>query len=254
MAELKYERNQTRNALTRYLHRFRFRALTQLVEAAAKETEGPVRILDIGCGPGTAALALEGLDIDYLGLEIHEPFLERAMAKANRPEIRYLKQDVTDPSFDFTGFDIICALETFEHIGESRVVRVIERIARARPRHLLVTVPIEIGPSVAIKNFGARLFGYDRRSGNLRQTLLAASYQLNRLPPHGLYHLGFNWIWLEQTLRHNFQIEQTRSLPLGWIPKWLAPTVMFRCSPYPIALEREAAALGLREHPHVEVD
>lgn len=233
------------------MHRFRFRALTKLVEDVWRDTGRTVLVLDIGCGPGTAAQALEGLDVDYLGLDTHAPFLDLARQRNQRPEVRFEAQDVTDPPFAFTGYDIICALETLEPIGESRVVRLVERIAHARHTHLLVSVPVEIGPSVTIKNFGARLFGYDRRSGTARQTLLAATYRLNSLPPHGLYHLGFNWIWLEQTLRHNFRIEETCSLPFRWLPTWLAPTVMMRCRPYPVEVELEATALGLREHPHI---
>ncbi|HUF57148.1 MAG TPA: hypothetical protein VMM55_11385 [Thermohalobaculum sp.] len=72
-----------------------------------------------------------------------------------------------------------------------------------------------------------------RKSRVLRRPLAGRrADRLNRLPPHGTFHLGFNWIWLQQTLRHNLRIIEARSLPHPLIPKWLAPTVMFICEPY----------------------
>jgi len=79
--------------------------------------------------------------------------------------------------------------------------------------------------------------GYDRLSGNVMQTLNAAMYNLNALPPHGVAHLGFNWIWLEQTLRQSFKVNRSTSLPSALIPKFLAPSVFFECESYSVGPE-----------------
>lgn len=186
-----------------------------------------MRVLDIGCGPGGAFATLSGFDIEYHGVDIREDFIE--VAKERYEGANFTVTDVTEDGFDFTKYDVIIALETFEHIPEGKLVRVIERMAASAPEFVLVSVPIEIGPSVFIKNFGARMMGYNRVSGNFWQTLSAGTYQLNKVPTHDTAHLGFNWIWLEQTLRQNFTIERSQSLPYSWLPKFLAPSIMFKC-------------------------
>ena len=226
--KLTYQQKLNRNVITRFLHSRRYKSLHQFV--AKKYDSQPVRILDIGCGPGGAFAQLnEPFNIDYTGIDIRKDFI--AAAKERHADGKFSVADVTEPDFDLSGYDLIIALETFEHIPEGKLVRVIERIAEARPDYLICSVPIEIGPSVAIKNFGARAMGYNRSSGNIKQTFHAATYNLNRLPAHDIAHLGFNWIWLEQTLRHSFDILTSDALPHKLIPKAFAPSVIFTCRP-----------------------
>lgn len=228
MSELLYEQKQSKNFVTRYLHSRRY---SRLVSFAAANFGKDIRVLDIGCGPGGAYNALRmNHNVDYYGVDIREDFID--VARKRYPDARFEVQDVTHPDFDFSGYDLIIALETFEHVPESKLVRVIENIAKACPQYLLCSVPIEIGPSVAIKNFGARLMGYNRSSGNFVQTINAAMYRLNSVPKHETAHLGFNWYWLEQTLRHSFRIKSSAAMPSRFIPKTLAPSVMFTCEPY----------------------
>lgn len=231
-SHLLYEKKQRRNRITRFLHSFRHIILCNFIES---NFDYPARILDIGCGPGQAFRSLkesQEFPVDYFGVDVRTDFIETANHRYQQSGGRFAVGDVTKPDFDFKGYDVIVALETFEHIPENKLVRVIERIAAARPKYLICSVPVEIGPSVAIKNTGSWVMGYRRNSGSIKQTFWASLYQLNRLPRHNTAHLGFNWIWLEQTLRHNMEILETRALPYSWIPKWLAPTVMFTCRPY----------------------
>ena len=227
MNELFYEKKQNLNRITRYLHSGRYKQLTSFVR---KNFKGELKILDIGCGPGGAYNALKDhTNLQYHGVDIREDFI--AAATQRHPEASFDVDDVTRPDFDFGSYNLIIALETFEHIPEGLLVKTLEKIALESDAHVLASVPIEIGPSVAIKNLGARLMGYNRNSGNFMETLNAATYQLNKVPTHDTAHLGFNWYWLEQTLRHNFIIDKSASLPISWLPKWIAPTVMFYCSP-----------------------
>lgn len=230
MSELPYEKKQNANVINRFLHSGRYRHLKRFVRTKFKNKEN-IKILDIGCGPGGAYVALsEEFSIEYFGVDIREDFID--VAKKRHGEDFFSIDDVTKEDFDFTNYNLIIALETFEHIPESKLVRVIERISDSKPDYLFCSVPIEIGPSVAIKNLGSRFLGYNRMSGNIRETLEAARYNLNALPPHGIAHLGFNWIWLEQTLRHNLKIEGSYSLPFRWLPKFLAPSIYFICKNY----------------------
>lgn len=226
---LRYEQIQNKNFVTRFLHSFRYKELQRFTK---QEFGGKsVRVLDLGCGPGGAFPALrEVIDVsEYVGVDVMADFIQVANDRHQDERATFKLADITEDNFDFSGFDLIIALETFEHIVEGKLVRVIERIAKSDAHRVACSVPVEIGPAVAIKNYGSRLMGYNRRSGSFIETLFAATYQLNRVPTHDNGHTGFNWYWLEQTLRHNLEIIESRSLPYAWVPKPFAPTVLFKC-------------------------
>lgn len=230
MSELEYERKQNRNFITKYLHSFRYKELLKFANENFKNRT--VRILDIGCGPGGAYEALRHFDIEYTGVDIREDFIKAAQERYDDENCNFLVADATEDSFDCDKYDVVIALETFEHIPESRLVRLVEKLGSSNLEFLLCSVPIELGPAVIIKNFGSALMGYKRGQGDFIQTLYAGTYQLNKLPPHNVEHLGFNWYWLEQTLRHNLKVMNSTALPYNFIPKWIAPTVMFKCKKY----------------------
>jgi len=128
--------------------------------------------------------------------------------------------------------DVVVALETFEHIPEHDVVRLIERIAALRPLFLIASVPIEIGPSIWIKNVGSWLMRYPRyREYTWRETFHAGLYRLDKLPPHEVNHKGFDWRWLAQTIRHNMELRTMRALPLPFLPFAVSTSVFFVARP-----------------------
>src|SRR5690606_41992595 len=118
-------------------------------------------------------------------------------------------------------------------------VRIIESIAHARPQRFVCSVPIEIGPSVLIKNFGSVLMGYSRhKTYTWKQTLAAGFYQLDKLPRHTTSHLAFDWRWLAQTIRDHFRIIDTRFLPFSYFPASVSTTAFFVAEPRPAAPRR----------------
>ncbi len=88
-----------------------------------------------------------------------------------------------------------------------------------RPKRFVVTVPVEVGPAVWIKNLGSVMMGYNRGSGNFSETFWAGMYQMDRVPVHTVYHLGFDWRWLAQTIRHNARIVEMTALPFNGCPR-----------------------------------
>ena len=135
----------------------------------------------------------------------------------------------TSRSTNRNSADIVFALETLEHVAEDRVVRIVETVCHVvRPRLFVVSVPVEIGPTVWIKALGSRIMGYDRGAGyNAADLFWAGLGQLNRVRTHEHNHRGFNWRWLEQTIRYNAHLRETRSMPFAWLPRGLATNVMF---------------------------
>jgi SAM-dependent methyltransferase len=235
-ARTRYEELQDFNRLTRYLHSGRYTASLELIsEPGARIGDRPIRALEIGCGPGTAVgLLLDTFSVDYTGIDLDPEFIAAARRyHGHRPHCRFVEADASDPShYQPDSADIVFALEAFEHIPEGQVVRIVENVCRiVRPNLFAATVPVEVGPAVWIKNWGSALMGYDRMSGNLRETLWAGLYRLDRVPTHATGHLGFDWRWLAQTIRHNAPIREIRSLPFRFLPTSLAPTVLMVAEP-----------------------
>ena len=231
-----YEATQDFNPVTRFLHSFRHRLASDFVGEVAKASPGrPVRVLEIGCAAGrTFAIINAEHEIQYLGIDASPEFIAAAKSRFSASgNAAFVCASAADTSlYAPDSADIVFALETLEHIPERDVVRIVETVCQVvRPRLFIVSVPIEIGPSIWIKNIGVRLMGYRRTAYTPSQTFWAGLYKLNRLPPHGTGHVGFNWFWLEQTIRHNARIRESRSLPYRWLPKILAPTVMFVAEP-----------------------
>jgi SAM-dependent methyltransferase len=230
-----YEQVQNQNWLTRFLHSGRYAELLATVGRMERELGRPVRVLDIGCGPGsTAKTLLEHFDVDYTGIDNDSVFIAAAEAKTgSRPNCRFLTADAADPAHYRAGSaDLVCALETFEHIPANSVVQIIENVCRiVKPRVFLVTVPVEVGPAVWIKNWGSLLMGYDRKSGNFRETFWAGLYRLQKVPPHDVSHQGFDWRWLAYTMHSNAPLRELRSMPFRFIPRSLAPTMLMVSRP-----------------------
>jgi hypothetical protein len=128
--------------------------------------------------------------------------------------------------------DIVVALETFEHIPEHDVVRIVEAVAAAMPKLFVCSVPVEIGPAIWLKNVGSLVTGYMRhKEYSWPETFWAGLYQLDKLPPHATGHKGFDWRWLAQTIRHNMKIKETRMFPFGMLPAAVAFSVFMIAEP-----------------------
>ena len=185
-------------------------------------------------GPGTAVEALcDTFDVDYTGIDLNPEFITAARRyHGHRPHCRFVEADASDASHYRPDIaDVVVALETLEHIPEGQVVRIVENVCQiVRPKLFIVTVPVEIGPAVWLKNLGAVCMGYKRWSGNFRETFWAGLYRLDRVPTHDTSLLGFDWRWLAQTIRHNAPVKIC-SLPFHSLPKNLAPTVLMIAEP-----------------------
>jgi SAM-dependent methyltransferase len=240
--ESQYEKNQDFNLINRYLHSLRYKNLVQTINNFQVNTSRQgkiIKILDIGSGFGRTFSTLdEKFNIDYWGIELfkecHETACERYGEKNNFHNIlgsaldREVYSRIPEP-------DIVTALETFEHLPERDLVRLIEFLAdTVKPQLLIASVPVEIGPIIWIKNIGSFITGYARngfaRGYTLEETFWAGLYQLDKLPVHGrgegvAHHKGFDHRWLTQTIRQNFKILEIRKFPFNFLPASLATSL-----------------------------
>ncbi len=228
-----YEEQQRFNAITRVLHATRYRNLEQIVADLSPAYADRLRVVDIGAGPCKSFAVLNALreDIDYTAIEKYAPFCALANERYGALGNFHIHcAGIEERLALLDGADLIVALESFEHIPERLVVRVIEAIGRCDFQRLYVTVPNELGPAIAIKNLGSWLMGYNRHhSYPWRETFYAALCELDKVGIHGTAHKGFDWRWLAQTLRQNVKIIQKYTSPVQWIPKMFSPSIGFLC-------------------------
>jgi SAM-dependent methyltransferase len=134
-------------------------------------------------------------------------------------------------------YDVITCMEVLEHCTDAERRRVVSDLARLlAPRgHLIVSVPIEIGPALAGKQLFRALAAwrglgdYDHRETYspsemwrailARPNLARAQYVVDTPDGAMAYcgHKGFDWRALDDELRARFAIERRLFTPLRWL-------------------------------------
>jgi Methyltransferase domain len=230
-----YENNQNFNPLVAWLHSLRYKNILAQVNALVQKNKGrQIKVVEIGCAHAKLYSILNNLfDIDYTGIEIDPISLDIARSRyAINPNFRVINDSAENALAYLKNVDIVVALETLEHIPEHVVVRIVEAIAVSKPSLFVCSVPVEVGPAIWLKNVGSLLAGYMRHKEYLWvETFWAGLYQLDRLPPHGTRHKGFDWRWLAQTIRHNMKITKIRKLPIMFLPAPFAFSVFIVAEP-----------------------
>ncbi|MGX7108008.1 class I SAM-dependent methyltransferase [Facklamia miroungae] len=79
----------------------------------------PLRILEIGCGPGALCQVLKDWypNANVIGVDRDQNFIE--FAKDNIPEVEFLVGDIYDLPFEENSFDVIISNTVVEHIETS---------------------------------------------------------------------------------------------------------------------------------------
>ena len=194
----------------------------------------PIKVVDIGCAhAGLFEVLNARFAVEYIGIEIHEPYYRAAHERYGRlPNFRVILGDAQSELGKLGEVDIVVALEALEHIPEHAVVRIIEQVAVARPHLFVRSVPVEIGPAIWLKNVGSLLMGYNRhREYSWNETFWAGLGKLDKLPPHGVGHKGFDWRWLAQTVRHSHRITGMQTFPFDGLPASVSTSVFFIAEP-----------------------
>jgi cyclopropane fatty-acyl-phospholipid synthase-like methyltransferase len=77
------------------------------------------RVLDVGCGVGYGSdyLAAQGA-AEVVGLDISEEAIAYAKRHYRRPNLRYLRGNALSLPTDIGSFDVVVALEVFEHVTD----------------------------------------------------------------------------------------------------------------------------------------
>ena len=181
------------SAVRRFSHHARFEMAIKLLHPMPGES-----ILDYGTGDGKLLKLLQPYGCALTGYEPDSrnlPFLARELegiASATDEMGRLPRQ-----------FDKITCLEVLEHVSETEALNILGNCARLITPNgrLVVSVPLEIGPSSIFKNI-FRILKKDGREANatLANILRAGMFMhVHRLDFGGGYfgHMGFDYRTLE---------------------------------------------------------
>lgn len=240
-----YARKQifSKDWLISWSHRSRF----QIGLGLARQFSGK-RILDYGCGDGTfLAMLMAGpwAASEATGAEMLPRVVEDCRARfRDQPSLRFIVNDELKSPEHANAYDAIICMEVLEHVVD--IEPVLDTFARslAPSGKLLVSVPIETGLPLMVKQAARRIAGW-RGIGDypgtspytLREyfaSVFAGRKQSITRPVYkdekgnGFHdHKGFNWMALGERLSQRFVIEKTFSSPVAWLPPQLASQVWF---------------------------
>ena len=142
-------------------------------------------------------------------MDLLPEFVEVAIERYNQyPNIEIKLEDITKTIHNYSDIDVVIALETCEHILEHKLGQLLVDIRKQNPKLVIISVPIEVGYPILLKNVGSFATGYVRhKEYTWKETLYAALNQTWKYKPHGTNHKGFDW----KVLRH--QIHQFIGTP-----------------------------------------
>ena len=231
-----------RDQVIAWSHRRRFEVGLELARRFAGQ-----QLLDYGCGDGTFLALLQTTPHRpalAVGAELEGFQLDDCRARLGDKGLQFVAIEQLDRPAQHGRYDGIVCMEVLEHVVEIDVV--LRRLWRLLSEEgvLLISVPVEIGLPLLVKQTVRRVAGW-RGIGDYpgtapytlreyfaavfagpRQHLTRPVYGCeSALPFHD--HKGFNWIALRERLHRWFVIERTVASPLPWLGPHLATQVWF---------------------------
>jgi 2-polyprenyl-3-methyl-5-hydroxy-6-metoxy-1,4-benzoquinol methylase len=224
-------------------HRARFEAALRLIGSGKK-------LLDYGCGDGTfLSMAADRLAAGH-GADIAADQVKDCQQRfTDLHNIRFSTIDEIATPAHIGSYDVVTCMEALEHCTDPIVEVVLQDLARlvAADGRVIISVPIEIGPTFVLKLFLRKLAAlrglsdyshYESYSlANALRMIFATGntavdrpvYNAPEAPSHS--HYGFNWRAMRERVGQHLTIEQTLFSPLPWSGGWFSSQVWFICKP-----------------------
>jgi len=247
-----YARKQLfcKDCIVAWSHGSRFRLGRKLAEPLAGR-----RLLDYGCGDGTFVALVHDLFPNAVGADLdHKQTEDCARRFASLSGLTFLLTErLADRQYD-GNFDIVFCMEVLEHCTEEVRARVLHDLHRLvwADGTVIISVPIEIGPSLVGKQVVRTLAGW-RKLGDYQYTehytcrelwkMIFAGprtaidrpvYRADFIPGQPTFyhgHKGFNWSALLLQVRELFHVRRLRFSPLGWMGGLFSSQAWFLCQP-----------------------
>jgi SAM-dependent methyltransferase len=232
-----------RDRLIAWSHRRRFQIGMELAQPFAGR-----RVLDYGCGDGTFLAMLmdsPAAPAAAVGGEIEVDLVADCRGRLGHlPNLQFLLIDELEQADHAGAYDAIFCMEVLEHVVE--IEPILARFDRllAPSGMILVSVPVETGVPLMVKQVVRRIAGwrglgdYPGQSPYTFREFWASMFADSRQhivrPIHqgeaGVRfhdHKGFNWQVLGRCLAQRFELEKTLTSPLSFLPPQLASQVWF---------------------------
>jgi 2-polyprenyl-3-methyl-5-hydroxy-6-metoxy-1,4-benzoquinol methylase len=230
-------------------HRTRFETARKMVVPYAGQ-----RLLDYGCGDGTFLAQISDLFPGGTGADSDLSQTQEA-AKRLAPVASLKFCTVAElANHPAKSFDVITCMETLEHVSNEDMPGVIANLGRlvASTGRVIISVPIEVGPTLLGKQIVRRIAGWrnlghykygDRYTFGELSTMIFAGEgtEIPRgitgmdLPDGGhiicYTHKGFNWRVLRSKLASVFTIAAPKFSPLNWTGGLASSQVWLSCTP-----------------------
>ncbi len=244
-----YARKQlgSRSRLIAWSHRRRLQTAYDLVKPFAGAS-----LLDYGCGDGTFLGLVSRLFPHAVGVDADAAQVSDCRQRFDGfSGIRFVTTPELESSDYDERFDLICCMEVLEHCLDAAADRLLSDLERllAPGGTILVSVPIEMGPTLLGKEAVRAIAGWRRigdyqyrdsyRLTELLRMVCAGSETVIERPSYpfgaGLTHShkGFNWRRLRSRLSRSFVIRETRFSPFDAFAGWFSSQVWFRCERIP---------------------
>jgi SAM-dependent methyltransferase len=232
----------SKNKVIAWSHQSRFDKALDLIGHRTQ------RLLDYGCGDGTFLALAQDRFVEGHGVDVDADQINGCRDRlADIGNVKFFTNaELADAKHDRT-YDVVTCMETLEHCTASVVETVLADVARlvAANGRVIISVPVEIGPSFMVKQ---SVRAIARRQG-------ASSYQLQEKYPAGqalkmlfarrgtsidrpVYgdppltghsHFGFNWRYLRGRVSQHLMVERTLYTPLGFLGGWFSSQAYFVC-------------------------
>jgi SAM-dependent methyltransferase len=207
------------------------------------------RLLDYGCGDGTFLARVADLFPDAVGADRAADHLEDDRKRFARPHpgVRFLHTSELSGPEHAGAYRVVTCMEVLEHCVPADVDVVLADLARlvATDGVVIISVPIEVGPSFVVKWAARGLAAYrglsdyrhyERYSWREAARMVFAgsgpaiprpTYQSPDGPFHS--HYGFNWRQLRRDVRRHLTVVRTSFSPLGWLGGLASSQAWFEC-------------------------
>jgi 2-polyprenyl-3-methyl-5-hydroxy-6-metoxy-1,4-benzoquinol methylase len=217
-----------------------YRLFSKIYETGAKRMcsdcqdfiERGCRILDLGCADGTFLPTLNYYAKNIVATDINQELIFRSKyikenVLFNSKKINLLTSDGLYLPFRDSSFNTIFCLEVLEHVKNPRlVIKEIFRILK-KEGTFVSTIPVEIGPSLLIREIISRVTNFHRPKYTIRELINSAL--LKKPGPRNFDnpHKNFDWRIIYNEVKSLFKTIDLEFIPIK-ILKDLNPIVLIK--------------------------
>jgi 2-polyprenyl-3-methyl-5-hydroxy-6-metoxy-1,4-benzoquinol methylase len=225
--------------LTRFAHKSRYQKICDVLSNQKYE-----KVVDFGCADGwfLNTAYQRGLVSGGIGIDVDAQMLAACREKFNGVDgFSFIRPDEVTESL-FHSCDLAICTETLEHVSSPQEIIEQMLLFCRSGAQVIISVPIEVGPSVIVKQLGRFLsqrecasYGYEKYE--FRELMQAAMFwntskincSHNNSESGEKGHKGFDYRKIDALIRNRLNVERMEYSPISFMGKVLNSTVYWVC-------------------------